>query len=151
MSMSSWTENGYGYELFNGNNFGKVKEFILQEFKSQRDNAKQEDQFSYNEKIDLLEAATEEIELEEICKEAVSHFIAGCINSRENISMCSGFCACGETDEYERIGLTPTYPWYYDNEDKNMTEEKAKEIMKKYAEILGITEEPEYFSQEYYG
>ena len=35
--------------------------------------------------------------------------------------------------------------------DGELTSEKAGEILKKYGEILGIDEEPEYFYLEYFG
>lgn len=131
MSMCSWTESGYGYPLFNGNNLNKIKKFLENDFKE------------YN-----FEKCEDEDDLEDLLGESVSWCVANIINNKENVNIFTGYQACGDTDQEEMIGIRPMYPW----EMKDIILiEKADELLNKYGEILGITEKPDYFDAYYFG
>ena len=80
-----------------------------------------------------------------------SLYIAEIIARKEGINNITGYSPCGETYAPERIGIIPIYPWELTEKTKKLSEEDFKNILKQYAKELGITEEPDYFEQEYYG
>ena len=47
--------------------------------------------------------------------------------------------------------FTEGYPWQLNKIEKSLTAESLNKICEKYAEELGIIEEPDYLAQEYYG
>ena len=134
MSMRSWSEYGYGYRLYNGDNFNRILKFV--------------------EGFDESDSTSYEVadfdELEDELGEPVSWAIAKIINIKEGITAFAGYASCGDTDQEEMLGIAPAYSWTF-NESDPKTEEQAKNILKKYAAILGITEEPDYFEAEYFG
>lgn len=133
MSMKSWTEEGYGYKLYN-NNLDKIKSFIVN---SNR----------YSEKKKEIMEAEDELDLEIVINNPVPWEVADIINDQENTQVFQGYQECGDTDQEAMLGIAPQYPWA----DFHMTKEKADELLKKYADILGIEEEAEYFEAEYFG
>ena len=145
MSMKSWTEEGYGFSLYNGKNLENIKSFII-------DNCKFRLDFSYsfnNEEIEAIKAAEDLEDIREITSDPTSWIVAAIINDKEfTWSAVMGYDSCGDTDQDEMIGIAPIYPW---NPNQTITKEKATEVLEKYAKILGIEEEPDYFEAEYYG
>ena len=158
MSMKSWSEYGYGFDLWETasdnsdvpGNFEKVKNFIILDMKEQKKRSNPKFYDHYDEKIAKVEKAKNPDEIEEVC-DSLCHYLAGAINIREGITVCSGFMACGDTDMPERIGICQLFPWEYDERSKSLTEEDAFKMMKKYADYFGVTEDPDFFEQEYYG
>lgn len=134
MSWHAWTENGYGYPLFNENNLKKVLKFIA-------------DNTEYKELTDC----ENEYEACDIMGQCCADTIAEIINEQEQLSVFRGYTACGDTDQEEHIGLEPLYPWSLSENDRLLTKEKANQILVKYAEMLGIEETPEYFEACYCG
>lgn len=141
MSMKTWTESGFGYELFNGDNFEAVKEFCIKELEKE----------GKNEMVAEVKNTKKESELSDVLGWFTSNFIAEAIARKEGINNITGYSPCGETDAPERLGIIPAYPWQLTEKAKNLSKEDCKNILKKYANELGITEEPDYFEQEYYG
>jgi hypothetical protein len=138
--MQSWTEEGYGYQLFVAGNFDKVKQFII-------DN----DTKKYTtEELEYINECDEEWELEELIDDPVPWRVADIINGLEeyDYALFKGYQSCGDTDQECMLGIAPRYPW---NADETITKEKADELLNKYAEILGINMEPEYFEARYFG
>lgn len=133
MSMRSWTEDGYGYELYNGKNFDKVKEFIVQN-----------SEFTYED----IEEAENDYEIEDIIDYPVPWKIADIINELEGFNLFKGYRDDGDTGQEPMIGIEPLYPWMY---KKPITREEIDEIFAKYAEMLGITDKPDYFEAHYFG
>ena len=139
MSMKSWSEVGYGYELFNGKNMDNIKKFII------------ENGNYSEEQIGSINEAEDEWDLQEVTDDPVSWVIASHINAKEGL-ICAfeGYDSCGDTDQEQMLGIAPSYSWKIRPEDM-LTKEKADELLEKYAKILGITEKADYFTAEYYG
>lgn len=134
MSWQAWTEDGYGYPLFNENNLKKVLKFIA-------------DSTSYKELIDCEDS----YDAYDIMGQCCADTIAEIINERENLTLFRGYTTCGETDQEEHIGAEPVYPWRLSENDRLLTKEKVNQILTKYAEVLGIEEAPYYFEAYYCG
>lgn len=139
MSWSNWSEQGYGFKLFNGKNDRQVLQFI-------RRNVRRE--ISDQEAEDLIHV---EVPYADIYGDDACVMVAGIINDLEGYRIFSGYIECGNTDQEEMIGVYPSYPWNMTEKDKTLTEQKARDILKKYANILGITERPDYFDAYYAG
>lgn len=134
MSWRAWTEDGYGYPLFNETNFKTVMKFIADE-KNDPEVLKCEDEFDFK---DLWSACPAEI-------------VAEIINEKEGYNVFYGYDSCGDTNQEEYIGVNTSYPWVFMRDNALLTKEKANEILEKYAEVLGINESPEYFEAYYCG
>lgn len=139
MSWQNWSEQGYGFQLFNGKNDRQVLDFIRSNSKCKISD------------IDAEDLLSGDASYMDICDNSASVIIAGIINSREKYSVFVGYIECGNTGQEEMIGVCPGYPWLMNRRDKELTLEKADSILKKYADILGITEEPEFFDAYYAG
>ena len=139
MSMRSWTEDGYGYQLINANNLDKIKKFIV-------DN----DTKKYTEEeLEGIRESENEWDMEEWIDDLVPWRVAEIINKLEGYKvLIKGYQSCGDTDQDCMIGIEPLYPW---SMEESITKEKADEILNKYAEILGIEMAPDYFEAEYFG
>lgn len=144
MSMKTWTEEGFGMLLFTEHNEDKVCEFIKK----------------YNPELlpteDELKSALESGEeigdiLQDSLGEPVSWHVANIINDLEGTTVFKGYASCGDTNQEEMIGIEPFYPWTGNEVDRALTKDTATAILNKYARILGIKEEPEYFVAEYFG
>lgn len=137
MSMRSWSEQGYGYPLFNGKNFRRVVDFIIEN-----------DEKNYtDEEAREMRDCEDEFDLEEYIDDPVSWKVAEIINRLENTSVFQGYQPCGDTDVESHIGVGLIYPW----SDERMSKEKANGILMKYAGVFGIEEAPDYFDLEYFG
>ena len=139
MSWSNWSEQGYGFKLFNGKNDMQVLQFI-------RSNSRHK--ISDQDAKDLINV---EASYDDIYGESACVLIAGIINEQEGYTVFTGYPECGNTDQEEMIGVYLSYPWNLTEKDWTLTKEKARMILKKYANILGIKEEPKYFDAYYAG
>ena len=139
MSMRSWTEDGYGYQLINANNFDKIKQFII-------DNDTKE---YTEEELEAIRESEDEWDMEDWMGEPIPWRIADIINKLEGCKfLIKGYQSCGDTGQDCMIGIEPLYPW---DMEEPITKEKADEILNKYAKILGIEMTPTYFEAEYFG
>ncbi len=139
MSMRSWTEDGYGYQLINANNIDKIKQFII-------DNDTKE---YTEEELEAIRESEDEWDMEGWIGDPVPWRIADIINKLEGYKfLIKGYQSCGDTDQDCMIGIEPLYPWSI---GEPITKEKADEILNKYAKILGIEMTPTYFEAEYFG
>lgn len=139
MSMRSWTEDGYGYQLINANNIDKIKQFII-------DNDTKE---YTEEELEAIRESEDEWDMEDWIGDPVPWRVADIINKLEGYKfLIKGYQSCGDTDQDCMIGIEPLYPW---NMEEPITKEKADEILNKYAKILGIEMTPTYFEAEYFG
>lgn len=134
MSWHSWTEDGYGYPLFNEHNLRSVLEFIA-------------DNTEYKEVLDC----ETDYDAYDIMGQCCADTIAEIINKRERLTIFRGYTTCGDTDQEEYLGVEPAYPWSMSENDKQLTKERANSILIKYANILGIKEAPDYFEASYCG
>ncbi len=140
MSYHCWTENGYGFELWNGKNLQDVKNFIL----------KYDDTMDEETRTEFM-GLPEEYDVEEFIGEPVSYLIARIINKLEHVSFFVGYDACGDTDQDEMIGIAPAYPWEFSHAECAITCSMAHSMLKKYGKELGVTEGPDFFEAEYCG
>lgn len=141
MSMKSWSEYGFGYETDNGKNLPQIKTFLIDNLPVKEN----------PEQIRQIQQAEDTDELEMIVNNPVPHLLASIINKKEGISLMCGFLPCSDTDAPARLGIIPAYPWDLTESDRKLTQNDAEVLLKKYAELLGITETPDFFEQEYYG
>ena len=138
MSMKSWSENGFGYPVYD-NNFYKMKEFLLANITNE-------------ELLKGLQNAKSNSDIESALQfhdTSASEIIADTINKNEGVDVFS-FYKKDENDEPEAVGIVPVYPWTITSAEMK-TQDEYVAILNKYAEILGITEKPDYFEREYYG
>ncbi len=149
MSMKSWTEDGYGYILETGNNMKNIVDFIVNNTKELSSNKKNGYVFNFSEEdIKNMYKCEDLYDLTEYTDDPVPWVIADIINNIEGVNFVKGYQADGDTDQPAMLGITPMYPW----ENKEIiTKEACTRILAKYAQILGITEEPDFFIAEYYG
>lgn len=138
MSMKSWTEQGFGYQLLNDNNFETVKQFIL-------DNA----ELSEDERDDLIDSQ-DSLEAFDAMNENMASVVASIINRVEDFDLFDGYDEDGDTDQELMLGIRPGYPWYF-SEHELISADQARSLLKKWGERLGITVNPDYFEAEYYG
>ena len=143
MSWHAWTESGYGYPLFNGNNTETVKNYCI--------NHSQEIAEQYK---DLVEANDEdaEITLEDICECTgycnVAQMVAAVISDVNGLKAFTGYDSCGDTNQEAMIGFEPRYGW---EEHDTLTREETDAFLTSLAKELGITVVQDYFVAEYCG
>lgn len=142
MSMKSQTEPGYGFELFNGKNLNKIKDFLIQ---NQEVYAKEP---LADEDIEDIRDAEDEFDLADYFDDPVPWVVAQIIRAKEG-ECCGikGYQSDGDTDQEAMLGIGPSYPW----QTQYRTKEECDALLKRYADILGIDEEPDFFDAEYYG
>lgn len=139
MGIYSRTEYGYGYKLENENNLENIKEFLIKN----RDNViKNGSPLSDGEIVAISDAKDLE-GIHAITDDPVVWIIANIINKLEGRNDFKGYPAGEDSDD--TIGIEPSYPW----QSKSCTREECDALLKKYADELGITEEPGYFDVEY--
>ena len=143
MSMRHWSEDGFGFPLFNGKNTEAVYQFI-----SDHD-AKVPPMGEFREMI--REEKWPDGLFEDILGESASWRLAEIINKLEGTTIFKGYSPCGDTDQEEMLGIEPCFPWTMNSEDLRMTEKRATGYLKKYAGILGVDSEPDYFEAHYFG
>jgi len=143
MSWSNWSSQGFGYKLFNGHNDRQVLEFIRNhaDYKNYKEIS---DEFAE----DLVNGLTDYYELYD---EYASEIVAGIINREEGYTVFAGYPPCTDTDQEEMLGVWPDFPWRYDGKSKNLELSQAVTILKKYANMLDITDAPNYFEAFYCG
>ncbi len=134
MSRKSWTEEGYGFAL-NGNT-AKIAEFLIANGDYDEDTQEE------------MRECEDFIELEEYIEDPIPWAIANIINKIEGAELVKGYRSCGDTNQEEMLGIEPLYPWQM---EKPLTKDEADALLKKYAGLLGITQEPDYFTAEYFG
>lgn len=142
MSWRAWTEPGYGYKLYQNNNLEKIKQFIVDNW----------DILEESRPIkEIVMECNDETEIEQLLDSPTSYTIAEIINELENTTIFSGYQSCGDTNQDEMLGIRPTYPWFMNGMDKLRTRTDYMKLLKKYGDILGVTEEADYFEAEYCG
>ncbi len=143
MSMHTWTVSGIGFELFTGDNYGKIFDFL----KGHKDVVK--DYFKDTCRIDIDEffekaddtwSEMDDEEREDYIRDGLdgvpAPVIAHIINSETGYT---GFVGePGDEEQSDTVLWEPYYPWQMSESDKALTEEKLREILQKYAEKLGI-------------
>ena len=144
MSMRSWSEEGFGFPLFNGKNERKVYHFLCDH------GLFDGDQEEFLEAIEDPDGDMNDV-FWEFIGEPASWRIGSEISRLEGLTVVRGYNSCSDTDQEEMIGIEPAYPWEMNEKDLALTKEKAVSILKKYALVLGIDAEPDYFDAEYYG
>ena len=140
MSWHHWTEEGYGFPLWNTDNMQNIKDFIIKHDDLMGDEAKAE-----------FKCLTDPYDVEDFIGEPVSHLVADIINKLEGVSFFAGYACDGDTDQDEMIGIAPAYPWDFSPTEYTLTCADAHKLLKKYGEELGITDAPDFFEAEYCG
>ena len=144
MSMKSWTEPGYGFRLYTGDNLGKIREFIMGNIGC----LKNPPVVITNELFKYIYEAEDEAELEDALDYPVPWMVAEIIRAKEGQTCgVKGYRSDGDTDQEAMLGIEPSYPW----QTEYRSQEDCDLLLATYAEQLGITEKPDYFDAEYYG
>ena len=157
MSMKSWSEDGYGYPLLTGDNLNAIKDFIISNkndpkvINSEPETSSLVRTLTAPDFEENLKACEDEYEMNDVLDEPLPWMIAKIINALEETTCVMGYDSCGDTNTEMHIGVSKSYPWYMNEKDKTMTENDAKKLLEKYAKLLNITEEPDYFDLEYFG
>lgn len=139
MSMHSWSEDGFGYPVY-GDNFYKLKDFLLENITDEKI-------------LKEIKDTESNLDIESVLLShdtSASEIIADAINKKENVNVFSFYAQETDGGEPEAVGIAPVYPWTITTEEMKTRDEYIA-ILNKYAEILGITECPDYFEREYYG
>ena len=148
MSMRSWTDEGFGMLLFTGHNEDKVLGFLKQHNPELFHNEEELKMLLEDGKTSSYTSYT----MWDFFGEPASWLVANTINKLEGTTIFRGYAPCSDTDQEEMIGIEPGFPWTMNRVDLSLsTRLKATEMLRKYAEILGIDEEPEYFIADYFG
>lgn len=134
MSWKQWSEDGYGYPLYNKTNLRKILKFIAE-----------------NTEYKEIEDCESRYDAYDIMDQCCADTIAEIINRNEECTVFRGYRSDCDTNQEECIGAEPMYPWTLSEKDKTLTKEDVRKILIKYAEILGIEEEPTYFEAYYCG
>jgi len=145
MSMRSWSEYGFGFPLYNGDNYEQVVRFIIRN--GGRD-------YTDDEVEDLMGLCKrrDEALLQDFFDNPVSFEVASIINDLEGTTFVRGYSPCGDTDQEEYIGIEPCYSWEMRGNDmKIKTVEDASVLLTKYASQLGVSDKPDYFEALYFG
>lgn len=154
MSMSSSHIYGYGFEFeYKG---AKFTEFLK----------KHKDSFCISDKEKELYSKFEAYAKDKNWKE-IEFLLAdysGEANGIQNVGFVVAnimyretgirFVYClpdGDCDTPEAILFEEAYPWSFTERERLLTEEELQEICLRYMDELGISDEPDYLSQEYYG
>lgn len=152
MSYQTWSERGYGFEIFNGDNLDAIKTFLIencQKYITSYDS--NFNRVSFNEKIkqEILNAE-DEYDLADITGEAgFSFVIAQYLNDKYETNIFSGYAPSDIAETADYIGVMPLYPWQIKG---SVTKEQAEEILDTLATELGIEgKEIDDFDIEYGG
>lgn len=140
MSMKSWTEPGYGFKLYNGRNLGRIKDFLVE-----NQDVYKKKPFTEGE-LEAIRDAEDEYDLADYFDDPIPWVVAEIIRYKEGVTDIKGYQDDGDTDQEAMLGIEPSYPWH----TKYRTKEECNAVLKKYADILGITEEPDFFRAEYF-
>lgn len=154
MSMSSSFVYGYGFACD-----WDVKKFIefvkahRDTFRRSSEEAEMYDEliaFTGDENEDDLDGLFGDYEPDRCGWFGVGAVIANIMYRETNISF--SFCiADGDCNTDAAIVFAKTYPWWYNETEKNLTERKLYEICLKYMDELGIKGAPEHLELEYWG
>lgn len=149
MSMKSWTENGFGMNLFTDNNENQVFAFIANNLELlegvnvtpelRNDLAACAD---YDKYVDLMANTNYEFPCDAVAK---------IINTKEGTTIFRGYWPDSDTDQEEMIGAEPMYPWQMNEKDASLSLEETENILNKYTAEFGQNEDPSDFSAEYCG
>ena len=144
MSMICWSEEGYGFELFNGSNCKTIIEFIIQA---------NHENFTQDEVEELRELAkTDDIQgLDDFLDAPVSWVVADAINEIEQFSLIKGYQSSEKDDTGQYIGIDPRYPWSLSDAERKLTKSDCDDLLDKYAKMLGISCAPDFFILHYSG
>ncbi len=153
MIYRTWSERGYGFEIFNGSNMDAVKNYLIEHCQ------KYIHPFDYVQKkyIDFCEQTKEEIlnaedeyELAEITGEGgCSYCIAEYLNEKYNTNIFAGYAPSDIAETADYIGVAPLYPWQIKG---SITKEQAEEILETLATELEMEgKEIDDFDIEYGG
>ena len=136
MSMKSWSKSGFGYALTTDIN--KIYAF-LQKRNLIKDDFEREDMEKdiFNPEWDFVEEGS------------TAEAIAGAINEETGYTCFLGYNSTEDTKPH--IGYGPEYPWFMIGQDHRAKKADIERILKEYGKELDITEEPDYFTIEYYG
>lgn len=129
----------FGFKLFNLNNVSTVIDFVVSNGKCLGFLGLNEEEV---EQIREL-AKTREFEaIKDLIGEPVSWAVADIINDIEAISLITGL----ETNGNELIGIDPRYAWALSENDAAifLSYEGSVALLNKYAELLGITDNPTF-------
>lgn len=152
MSMRSSFVYGYG---FNSDcDEEKLIDFIKnhKEAFCKTDGEKElyEEMLDYTEKEYDLEDFFENYECDSNGLEGIGAVIAN-IMSRETGIRFDYCMPDGDCNTLASIVFETGYPWQLNETEKNLTEEKLKEICKTYMDEIGLIKEPDYLELEYFG
>ena len=139
MSMTHWTESGYGVPL--GNDINKILDFIL----SNTDRSFSEEEIKEIRKAENINEIGDFFD----CQPAEE--VASIISKLENVKFFRGYESCGDTDQECMIGFEPVYPWSYLESDNVPSRAECDRIISKYSKVLGITVTPDFFDAYYFG
>ena len=83
-------------------------------------------------------------------REGVGAVVSNIMSKETGIrfSYCSSDDCC---DTKPAVLLEETMPWNFNEAEKNLSQDELISICKKYMEELGVSDDPEYLRQEYFG
>lgn len=153
MSMNSSFIYGYGFNC--DSDEGKLIDFIKEHretfCKSDREKELYNDMLNYTESEYYgLEDFFEDYSCDNTGMEGMGAVIANIMSRETGIR----FAYCqpdGDCNTLASVVFEEGYPWQLNENEKELTEEKLLNICKKYMNELGITDNPDYLSLEYYG
>ena len=152
MSMRSSFIYGYGFDSDCAEE--KLIDFIKEHkeafCKSNREKKLYNDMLKHTESEYDLEEFFEDYSCDNTGMEGMGAVIANIMSRETGIR----FAYCqpdGDCGTLASIVFDEKYPWFFNETEKELTEEKLSNICKKYMNELGITDNPDYLNLEYYG
>ena len=159
MSMRSWTENGYGFGLFTGNNSADVIEFLKNHEETFRNVCGEKTCDETYAALDQLEdeAEKEGIMDEDILSDGLTDLLSPSVASAVAQIICYETGVKGfegfPSGEYcdETVMYVPAFPWQMSQKEKELGPDDIHNILAQYAEELNVPEseigdqELEYF------
>lgn len=150
MSMSSSFIYGYGF------NSDCDKERLINFIETHKEAFCKTDREKelYNDMLNHTENALEDFFENYSCDNTgmggIGAVIANIMSRETGIRFA--YCQPDEVcDTLASVVFEKCYPWQLNECEKELTEEKLSNICKKYMDELGITDNPDYLSLEYYG
>lgn len=153
MSYSTWSERGYGFEIFNGLNLDAVKNYLInncQKFMNSYDyDTKEWHSFDERTRRKIAEAKDEYELAEAVGVPGCSYCIAEYLNEKYNTNIFAGYAPSDIAETADYIGVAPLYPWQIKG---SITKEQAEEILETLATELEMEgKEIDDFDIEYGG
>ena len=148
MGMHHYSYQGYGFSMEKATNIDLIKDIVIELVELDKD------------EINMIKESKSVYELYQniynTCCDCVAYIVAEWMTNNFDVNpkgiKFDGYIGQSDCDTEETIMFSETYPWLLTEEEKTLTLEDLREILSKFAEMLGVPPGCiDYQSLEYYG